>query len=109
MSDTLPVYVDHYLITGQVAFLPAGDNAQPQALALNTLVKVPHGHKLDAKVIGLAQQGLQMMVHRRLGTELPPKMLDVCILNIVALGHFVEGEFEAGSMLADEKSDAIPN
>ena len=91
--------IDHYLIAGQVAFIPDGTE-QPQAMALNTLVKLPEGHKWNARAIGLAQQGLQMQVHRRVGSEKPPKMLDVCILCVIPLGTFAPGEFEEGSALA---------
>lgn len=108
MSDT-PVLIDHYMIAGQVAFLPAGDGATPQAMALNTLLKMPEGHQMNAKAIGLAQQSLQMQVHRRLNTPLPPKMLDVCILAIIPLGRFAEGEFEAGSVLESEQAQDNAN
>jgi hypothetical protein len=104
MSETSPP-VDHYLIAGQVAFLPVGDNQTPQAMALNTLLKMPAEHKMNAKAIGLAQQSLQMQVHRRVGSEAPPKMLDVCILTIIFLGSFVEGEFEAGSILQENLNE----
>jgi hypothetical protein len=106
MNDNgeIGVLIDHYMIAGQVAFLPAGDGAVPQAMALNTLVKLPENHPWNARAIGVAQQSLQMQVHRRVTAENqpPPKMLDVCILCIMPLGRFAEGEFEAGSTLAEQ-------
>jgi hypothetical protein len=106
--DNQNVPTDHYLVAGQVAFQMPGDESI-QVLALNTLMKLPQGHKINAKALGLAQQGLQMMVHRRTTGQnmAPPKMIDVIILNLNFLGSFLPGEFEEGSILAN--MDQVPH
>jgi hypothetical protein len=106
-NDNPSTEIDYYMVAGQVAFLLDVENAVPQAMALNTLLKMPHGQPFNARAIGVMQQSLQAQAHRKSGAVNPPKFLDVVILSIMPLGCFADGEFEAGSIL--DKTNDVPN
>jgi hypothetical protein len=80
------------MIDGEIVFRE-GDSEQVNALRINGVLVDP-GRIIPVRLLGKAQQILQMNFHQRMAN---PKIevLDVVLMNLFHLGHMTESEFRA--------------
>lgn len=87
----------HHLITGQVVFEVKNEAGEPVGLNQANLNAVVTSEKKEfpVRMIGKAQQAVQMHFHKKIGTDAPVEVKDVCLLAVSYLGHMTPEEFHA--------------
>lgn len=82
----------HYLVTGEIHY---GIEDNYHMSRLNAVVTHDE-KKVPAKIIGRAQQTLQMNFFKRVEDPTKIKVEDVIIVGLTYLGEFTESEFVEG-------------
>ena len=82
----------HHLIVGEIVF-QTKDDPGVNAVRINGVI-IDDQRELPSRLLGKAQQILQLNFHQRMGEESQSlNVLDVVLQNFVYLGHFTQGEF----------------
>ena len=104
----------HYLVTGSI-LLRAGENNDISQITLNAMVRSDIKN-IPMRLIGRAQQALQMMLHNRMiedGQTPDYEIVDVVVINMLYCGFMTEEQFAAtpeGQLQAKQDTPAAgPN
>lgn len=83
---------NHYhMIAGEIVFRE-GDSEIVNAVRVNGVIVDP-GRELPARLLGKAQQILQLNFHQRMQNE-NIQVLDVVLMNLMYLGHMTQSQFQ---------------
>lgn len=98
----------HHLIAGEIVFKQK-DHDNIHSVRLNGVLIDP-GREIPFRLLGKAQQILQLNFHQRMQEE-NIEVLDVVLTNFVYLGHFTQAEFHQvpeGMKLQEKTDGAAP-
>jgi hypothetical protein len=89
-----------FMVAAQIVFSVKLDEANPENVAMNAVSLngvVTHSEdKVPAKLLGKAQQVVQLQFAKKMGDDMPKiNVVDVVILNIMNLGYMTDEEFSA--------------
>ena len=83
---------NHFLVVGKVMFTVPSHQNEMSELTVNAII-VGEGTDIPVRVIGKAQQAVQMQFHNH-AQDPEVKVLDVVIVNLIHLGLMTKEEFQ---------------
>lgn len=98
----------HHLIVGEIVFKQK-DHDNIHSVRVNGVLIDP-GRDVPVRLLGKAQQILQLNFHQRMQEE-NIEVLDVVLTNFIYLGHFTQAEFHQvpeGTKLQEKTDGAAP-
>lgn len=95
----------HFHLASGIVMIRVPDSEQPEGPGgeqVHAIMSIPVGAvfrtktgNVGVKELGNAQVNMQMVMHNKIGGEVPPEVVDVVLQSISHLGYMTEEEFGA--------------